>query len=31
MPAHLGPQNAETVLGIMVSDALDKARQNFLR
>jgi hypothetical protein len=30
MPAHLGPQNAEAVLGIVVGDALDKARQNFL-
>ena len=30
MPAHLGAQNAEAVLGIVVGDALDKARQNFL-
>jgi len=26
MPAHLGAQNAEAVLGIVVGDALDKAR-----
>ena len=30
MPAHLGAQNAESVLGIVVGDALDEARQNFL-
>jgi hypothetical protein len=30
MPAHLGAENAEAVLGIVVGDALDKARQNFL-
>jgi hypothetical protein len=30
MPKHLGAQNAETVLGIVVGDALDQARQNFL-
>ena len=30
MPAHLGAQNAEAVLGVVVGDALDKARQNFL-
>jgi hypothetical protein len=30
MPAHLGAQNAEAVLRIMVGDAFDKARQNFL-
>jgi hypothetical protein len=30
MPAHLGAQNAEAVLGIVVGDALDEARQNFL-
>jgi hypothetical protein len=30
MPAHLGAQNAEAVLGIVVGDALDKARQNLL-
>jgi hypothetical protein len=30
MPAHLGAQNAEAVLGIVVCDALDEARQNFL-
>src|SRR3984893_8251711 len=29
VPAHLGAQNAEAVLGIVVGDALDKARQNF--
>jgi hypothetical protein len=29
MPAHLGAQNAEAILGIVVGDALDKARQNF--
>jgi hypothetical protein len=29
MPAHLGAENAEAVLGIVVGDALDKARQNF--
>jgi hypothetical protein len=29
MPAHLGAQNAEAVLGVVVGDALDKARQNF--
>jgi len=30
MPAHLGAQNAEAVLGIVVGDAFDEARQNFL-
>jgi hypothetical protein len=30
MPAHLGAQNAESVLSIVVGDALDEARQNFL-
>ena len=30
MPARLGPQNAEAVLGIVVGDALDEARQHFL-
>jgi hypothetical protein len=30
MPAHLRAQNAEAVLGIVVGDALDEARQNFL-
>jgi hypothetical protein len=30
MPAHLGAQNAEAVLGIVVGNALDKARQNLL-
>jgi hypothetical protein len=30
MSAHLGTQNAESVLGIVVGDALDEARQNFL-
>jgi hypothetical protein len=29
MPAHLGAENAEAVLGIVVGDALDKTRQNF--
>ena len=31
MPAHLGAKNAEAVLGIVVGDALDEPRQNFLR
>ena len=31
MPARLGPQNAETILGIMVGDTLDEAGQHFLR
>jgi hypothetical protein len=26
MPARLGPQNAEAILGVVVSDALDQAR-----
>ena len=30
MPARLGAQNAEAVLGIVVRDALDEAGQNFL-
>jgi len=30
MPTRPGAQNAEAVLGIMVSYALDEARQNFL-
>ena len=30
MAARLGPQNAEAVLGIVISDALDEAGQNFL-
>jgi hypothetical protein len=30
MPAHLGAQNAESILGIVIGDALDEARQNFL-
>ncbi len=30
MPARLGAQNAEAVLGIVVGDALDEARQNLL-
>ena len=30
MPACLGSQNAEAVLGIVVGDALDEARQNLL-
>src|SRR5262249_15405248 len=30
MPAHLGAQNAEAVLGIVVGDAFDEAGQNFL-
>jgi hypothetical protein len=28
--AHLGAQNAKAILGIVVGDALDEARQNFL-
>jgi hypothetical protein len=28
--AHLGAQNAKTVLGIVIGDPLDEARQNFL-
>jgi hypothetical protein len=31
MPARLDAQNAETVLGIVVGDPLDKTRQDFLR
>ena len=31
MPARLDPQNAKAVLGIVVGDALDETRQNFLR
>jgi len=31
MPARLGPQNAKTILGIMVRDALDEAGKNLLR
>src|ERR1022692_3856496 len=31
MPARLGPQNAEPILGIMVRDALDETGKNFLR
>src|SRR5271167_4661840 len=31
MPARLGPQNAKTILGIMVRDALDETGENFLR
>ena len=30
MAARLGPQNAEAVLGIVISDALDQAGQHFL-
>ena len=30
MPARLGAQNAEAILGIVVRDALDEAGQNFL-
>jgi hypothetical protein len=30
MPARLGAQNAEAVLGVVVSDALDEAGQHFL-
>ena len=30
MPARLGPQNAEAVLGVVVGDALDEAGQHFL-
>jgi hypothetical protein len=30
MTAHLGAQNAKAILGIVVGDTLDKARQNFL-
>ena len=30
MPARLGAQNAEAVLGIVVGDALDEAGQHFL-
>jgi hypothetical protein len=30
MPARLGPQNAEAVLGIVKGDALDEACQHFL-
>ena len=28
MAAHLGAQHAEPILGVMIGDALDKARQN---
>ncbi|MGA8610596.1 MAG: hypothetical protein WB760_02540 [Xanthobacteraceae bacterium] len=31
MPARLGTQNAEAVLGVVVGDALDEARKDFLR
>jgi hypothetical protein len=31
MPARLGPQNTESILGIMVGDALDEAGKNLLR
>jgi hypothetical protein len=30
VPARLDAENAEAVLGVVVSDALDEARQNFL-
>ena len=30
MPARLGAQNAEAVLGVVVGDALDEAGQHFL-
>jgi hypothetical protein len=30
MPAYLGAQNAEAVLGITVGDAFNEAGQNFL-
>jgi hypothetical protein len=30
MAAHFGTQNAEPILEIVVGDALDEARQNFL-
>jgi hypothetical protein len=30
MPAHLGAQNAEAILGVVVRDALYEARQHFL-
>jgi hypothetical protein len=30
MPARLGPQNAEAILGVMIGDALDEAGQYFL-
>ena len=30
MPARLGAQNAEAILGIVVGDALDEAGQHFL-
>jgi hypothetical protein len=30
MPARLGPQNAEAILGVMKGDALDEASQHFL-
>ena len=30
MPARLGAQNAEAILGVVIGDALDEARQNFL-
>ena len=31
MPARLGTQNAEAVLGVVVSDAFDETGQHFLR
>jgi hypothetical protein len=31
MPARLGPQNAEAVLGVMVRDALDETGKDLLR
>ncbi len=30
MAAHLGPQNAEAALGVVIGDALDQAGQHFL-
>ena len=30
MPAYLGAQNAEAVLGVVIRDALDEAGQHFL-
>jgi len=30
MPSRLGPQDAEAIFGIVIGDALDEARQNFL-
>ena len=30
MPARLGAQNAEAILGVVIGDALDQAGQHFL-